>query len=163
MIFLAGILVNIFFYIRPPHDLHQRIQYRPDNSFEFLADRIGARNATYLSIGYYQYLREAKLIITESLYETLLLDSGRLGQLNQLEDFTFREYNHELDSSQVDMLLSSGDWKVWPNRTGGTYYLLPGVSKPGDTYVFFSSGLKFFILPFEFIQDFGVIDVSVFD
>jgi len=158
-----GIMVNGYFWIYPPHDLHQTIINRPYNSFAYLADRIGASNATYLSIGYYQYLREAHLIIPESLYEELQLSEGRLQALNQLRDFTFRDYDHELTDDQVVSLFYEGEWEVWPNRTGGEYYLLPDISRPGDTYYFFSHGLKYFLVPQAYIQESGVIDVSISD
>jgi hypothetical protein len=160
-ILLIGILTNIYFWIVPPHDLHQVLHYRPYNSFEYLADRIGARNATYLSIGYYRYLRESHLIIPENLYDELLLNSGRLERLNQLEGFLFEDYDCSLSESQVDELLSLGEWKIWPNRTGGEYYLLPEISQPGDTYYFFESGLRYFLIPQSFIQQSGVIDVPI--
>ena len=162
-IILAGILANGYIWINPTHDLHQVITYRPDNAFAYLADRIGARNATYLSIGYYRYLREARLVITEPLYEELQLDTGRLNQLNKLREVSFHEYPHELSTSQVSEIMQIGEWEVWPNRTGGDYYLLPEISAFGDTFYFFSHDLQYFLIPESFIQNSGVIDVSFSD
>jgi len=162
-IILAGILANGYIWINPTHDLHQVITYRPENTFAYLADRIGARNATYLSIGYYRYLREARLVITEPLYEELQLDTGRLNQLNKLREVSFHEYPHELSTSQVSEIMQIGEWEVWPNRTGGDYYLLPEISAFGDTFYFFSHDLQYFLIPESFIQNSGVIDVSFSD
>lgn len=163
VLLLSGSAVNGYFWINPPHELHQIIQKRPDNSFAYLADRIGAKNATYLSIGYYQYLRGSTLVITPPLYEELQLDEGRLRALNQLDGFVFSDYQDQLTDSQAQALLNDGEWEVWPNRTGGEYYLLPEISAPGDTYYFFSHGLQYFLIPQNAIQDIGDIYVSIFD
>lgn len=159
-----GIAVNGYFYINPPHELHETLLYRPYDTFVYLADRIGALNPTYLSIGYYQYLRNSTLIIAKPLYEELDLQEGRLRQLNRLQDFQYQDYDYQLSDLDVEALLSLGEWFTWPNRLGGgEYYLLPEVSAPGDTYYFFSHGQQYFLIPLGLIEDTGVIDVPPSD
>jgi hypothetical protein len=163
-VLVIGIAVNGYFYLNPPHELHQTLLYRPYNSFEYLADRIGALNPTYLSIGYYQYLRGSTLVIAEPLYEELDLQEGRLRQLNRLQDFRYQDYAYQLSDSEAEALLSQGEWSTWPNRLGGgEYYLLPEASGPGETYYFFSHGQQYFLIPLDLIEDLGVIDVPLSD
>ncbi|MDY6873299.1 MAG: hypothetical protein SVR81_04945 [Chloroflexota bacterium] len=163
-VLVMGIAVNGYLYLNPPHELHQTLTFRPYDSYEYLADRIGARNATYLSIGYYQYLRGSTLVIAEPLYEELDLEEGRLHQLNRLQDFRFENYEYQLTDSEVNALLQLGEWSTWPNRLGGgEYYLLPEVSEPGATYHFFSYGQLYFLVPSGLIEDTGVIDVPLSD
>lgn len=162
-IFILGSLLNIYFYFNPYNIDHQVIQSRPENTFLYLADRIGASNATYLSVGYYRYFREAELVITPALYEELQLNDGRLILLNRLKRFTIEQYNDHIDQDQLDSLLAEGDWEIWPNRTGGEYYLRADLSQPGDTYYFFESDLRYFLIPLSTLQSTGVIDVSVSD
>ncbi len=163
VILLIGVAINGYLWLRPINELHQVILSRPYDSFEYLADRIGALNATYLSIGYYKYLRGSSLILPETLYEELQLDRGRLDQLNLLDLFDLVDYKYQLTEAQFNQLLALGNWFVWPNRTGGDYYLLPSVSAAGDTYYFFSYDLHYFLLPSDFIKESGVINVSLPD
>jgi hypothetical protein len=162
-IVMIGIVVNLDLWINPKNSMHLTLSLRPDNSYAYLADRTGPLAPTYFSMGYYKYLRESKLVFPEPLFEELDFFEYRLRRMNQIQDIEYLDYEYQLTDEEEAFLLSMGDWFIWPNRTGGEYYLLPTISEAGDTYYFFSYGNKYFVLPLHFLKESGVIDVPFLD
>jgi hypothetical protein len=161
VVLVLGIVANLYFWRFPPNPPLLYLQPRSDNSFAFLADRIGATNSTYLSIGYYPYLRESTLHISQSLYDELMLQTYRLKALNQLADIKILDYQSTLTDDQVETLLGMGKWQSWPNRTGGTFHLQTHTAGSGASYCFFSDGMDYLIIPMAFLTESGVLDVSI--
>lgn len=160
----VGVLTNLGFWINPPHELHQTLNLRHENSLVDFAEAVGGSNSKFLSIGYYRYLRESSLVITTPLYIELGLDEGSFRVLNQIRNFIYRDYDYQLSDSQAEYLFSMGDWLTWPTRIDdGELRLLPEISAPGDTYYCFSHGSQYFLVPMGLLKDSGEIDVPFVD
>lgn len=159
VLIIFGIIFNIYFFINPYNVVHLTLKAHPDDSLSTLAFKAGS--STHLSLGYYQFFRNANLHIPADVMGELNLYSDRLEKMNIGMRVIDDSYEYELDKNIADQLLEDYGWQAWPREEGGTFYLSMDHTNPGDDLFFFESGLQYFLISENFLTETGIIDVSI--
>ena len=154
-----SILFNFYSYLQPINGVPLTLSVVPDNSLATLAQKAG--DSTYFSMGFYRYLRDADLHIPADQMEALHLYTDRLEIMNIGLQVIDAPYDYLLDKDLADQLLENFTWQAWPRETGGTYYLSLDFTNPGDALYFFASGDRYFLISDSFINESGIMDVSI--
>ena len=158
-VFAIGIGLNINLIIHPANTLRLNIFMTQDDSFENLAQR--AEDSTYLSMGYYRYLRGAILHIPVPLVEELNFSMSRLETMNIGLKVVNDPYDYILTSDEANQLLSSYSWQEWQRRDGGVYYFYPEGSSALREYYFLKYEGQYFLMTPKLILEKGMMDVLI--
>ena len=134
-----------------------------DKTFFELADIVNPSDATLLSIGFYEQLRDNILILPSTSFLAEEQNVARLNRINFHEHIYVLDYPGELAKDDYQSLMELDGWTEWGRRDSGSFYFYR-VELPITTpIVFFMYGDDVLLVPENQLNSLGLFNDFILD